>query len=299
MIRFFCVAIFWLLGASVAGAQAKFMAYRITGKATYSLQKKQHSLKIGKTIPETATIHVPEGSSVMLICEQASKPVTLTRGDHKLISYRDHCNAADESITSNYLKYVWWQMTNPGSSPGDEKNRNGSTSGAVSRGCPGVDFLVPDTLNYYKADIVLQWKVFSPESRAEFVLYEDDNSPVPVLILPMKNEFLHLDSLKKFIKPGTPFYWNINLDGNQVCDRRLVQVWEQDNFSEMTESLRSHLVNGVDEAEQNYQMGFLLEQDGFLGEAYQYYKAAAKMKPGDDRYKRTEKRFKLLFLEED
>jgi hypothetical protein len=299
MMRIFCIAILSLLGTSGALAQAKFMAYRITGKATYSVQKKHQTLKVGKTIPETATVHVPEGSSVMLICEQASKPVTLSKGDHQLTSYRDHCNATEQSITSNYLKYVWWQMTNPTSSANDEKNRNGSTSGAVSRGCPGVEFLVRDTLNYYKADILLQWEVFSPGSRAEFMLYQDASAPVPLLVLPMKVGFLKLDSLRDYIQPGSPYYWTINLDGNQVCDRMLIQAWDEENFNEMLDSLRTSLIPGVDDAERNYQMGYLLEQAGFTGEAYGHYKAAAKAKPGDDRYKRTVKRFKLLYLEED
>ncbi len=280
-------------------AQNKFMAYQITGKVTYTLQNRQQTLKIGKVIPESATLQVGNNSSVILICEQASAPITFQKGTYKLTSYRNGCDPLSQSVTSNYFKYVWWQMTNPKGSAEDEKRMNMRNAGAVSRGCPGIDFLVPDTLNYYMEDILLRWKVYSPDVNREFVLYQDANSVIPVLVLPVRDNELHLDSLKKWMSPGTPYFWNITLDKNEVCPRKLIQYWDEENFREFMDSTSSQLIPGIEAAEQNYLTGFILEQNEFTGEAYKHYKLARKAKPGEARYKRTVSRFRKLFNEED
>ena len=295
----FIMTLFCLLCALEAPAQTKFLAYKVNGKASYVLKNRPYALKAGKTIPETATVIVPQGSSVLMICEQASKAFTLSKGSHKLLNYRNSCDADDQSITANYLKYVWWQMTHPNSSTGDEKARNKSTSGAVSRGCPGVDFFVADTINYYRENFILSWRVFAPGSRADFMLYESANSPAPLLSLPMKEDHIFLDSIRNWLQPGQRYYWTINLDGNQVCDRKTIQVWETGNFEETLGEYQESLIQDMDEAEKTYQMGFILEQNGFLGEAYVFYKKALELAPGSDRYKRTVKRFRQDFLEED
>jgi hypothetical protein len=300
MKRKFLIGLFvFCLGILQAPAQTKFLTYKVNGKASYVLKNRQYALKAGKALPESATVMVPEGSSVLMICEQASKPLTLSKGSHRLANYRNSCDASDQSITANYLKYVWWQMTNPNSSTSDEKARNKSTSGAVSRGCPGLEFFVADTVNFFRENFILTWQVFAPDSRADFMLYEDAGSPIPLLSLPMKQGYLFLDSIKKWLQPGNRYYWTINLDGNQVCDRKLIQVWESENFEETLAEYQKALLPEMDEAERDYQMGFMLEQNGFTGEAYSYYKKAYEAKTGEERYKRTIKRFREDFLEED
>ncbi len=296
---FFIVILLLYLGALSTRAQTKFLAYKVNGKATYALKNRQYALKAGKTLPESATVIVPEGASVLMICEQASKPLTLSKGSHRLVNYRNGCDANDQSITANYLKYVWWQMTNPNSTTKDEKARNKSTSGAVSRGCPGVDFFVADTVNYYRENFILSWKVYAPGSRADFMLYESAGSPIPLLSLPMKQGYLFLDSIKIWLDPGNGYYWTINLDGHQVCERKLIQVWEAENFEETLAEFQKALITETDEAENNYQMGFILEQNGFMGEAYSYYKKAYEARPDDERFKKTIKRFREDLLEED
>jgi hypothetical protein len=289
-----------LFGGLVSLGQNKFLAYSVTGKVYYSLKgKKKSSLRIGKVIPETALVTVETGAKLVLVCEQASAPVTLSKGEYRLTSFRSSCDPQTQSATSNYLKYVWWQMTNPKGTTEEEKNRSRNSAGAVSRGCPGVEFNVPDTLNYYKEDILLSWKVFAPGSRAEFALYQDGASPIPLLVLSPRNEELHLDSLRNWLEPGHPYYWTILLDGNQVCERKLLQVWEQENFEEHVAELEKQLIVDVSEAERAYQMGFLLEQEGFFGEAYQYYRQAGKAAKDNERYKRTLDRFRKLYREED
>lgn len=293
------IAILLLSLPGYLSAQKKFIAYQVTGKVSYTIKNNKHSLKIGKVIPETATVQVGDNSTVLLICEQASKPITLYAGTYKLSVFNGNCDVADQSVTAKYLEYVWWQMTNPRGSAADEKNKNTRSAGAVSRGCPGIDFLVPDTLNYYKEDILLRWKVYTPGARKEFMLYMDENSLAPLLVLPVKDDELHLDSLKKWITPGVPFYWNISLDGNEVCPRKLVQVWDDENFREFMDSASMKLIPGIQEAEKDYLLGYMLEQDLFTGEAYKFYKKAKKTKPGDDRYQRTVARFKQLYKEEE
>jgi hypothetical protein len=281
---------------SMVQAQQNFLVYRVTGSVTYNTPRTQGRLKIGKLIPETATVDVMNESRVMLICEGASSPIILEKGTYRMVTYKSRCTTMDRSITANYLNYVWWQLTNPKSSAEDERKKNMTGPGAVSRGCPGIDFYVPDTINYYQAGLPLRWKVYTP-ARKEFSVYQYADSPVPLYSFTPARDELPLDSLKKIFEPGTAYYWNIRLDGNEICPRKLIQVWDAGDYRELLENTTEKIFEGVDEAEKNYIIGYQMEKNLFPGEAYQYYKKAYELNKKDKRYKRTVVRFRKQFGE--
>lgn len=281
----------WIMGMNLqVTAQGRFLAYRVSGTVTYEQQGKTGSLKIGKVLPASAEVTVGPNSSLVMICEEASKPMSFGPGRYMLGAFSAFCNPDDQSITASYLKYVWWQMTHPSRSQEDERKRNASAAGAVSRGCPGVDFLVGDTLNYYRENLVLRWKVHAPASRSEFALFSDARSPVALAKLKVKGGRIRTDSLENFLQPGVPLYWTVLLDGNEVCERRLVQVWDENNFREWFKTVENSLLPGGGEAEKNYQLGYIMEINHFPGEALRFYREALRREPKEKRYRLTVKR---------
>jgi hypothetical protein len=276
-------------------AQPRFLAYKVNGSVTYTHKGKTQALKIGKIIPASAQVNVGTKSSLVMICEEASKPISFGPGQFVLGGFAGFCNPDDQSITASYLKYVWWQMTHPGRSQEEERKRNASAAGAVSRGCPGVDFLVPDTLNYFQADILLRWKIFASTRHRELALYSGSNTPVPLARIPVTSSFIHMDSLGDYIEPGMPLFWTILLEGNEVCERRLVQVWDSTNYNDWMSGLSASILPGSSEAEINYQKGYMMETNRFPGEAYRFYREALRLAPNEKRYRLTVKRFEKMY----
>jgi hypothetical protein len=215
----------------------------------------------------------------MLICNTSYTSIVLQEGTHHLDKITASCSKPDNSLTANYLNYVWWQFTHPKASAEEERKQNMTGPGAVSRGCPGISFLTPDTLKFYRENITLRWKVIVPSSRREFVLYSQENSPVAYLKRGVRNHF-RLDSLAGKLETSMQYYWTLHLDGNETCPRQLIQVWGKEDFESLSDSLRKNIPPGLSMAEENYMMGFYMERSLFYGEAYRFYQLAAAAEPG-------------------
>jgi hypothetical protein len=270
-------------------AQPKFMAYTIQGKVTYIENKKEHQLKVGKVLDEKKTVKINKGGSLTLICESSSSTVVLQEGEHHLARIAGSCNTKNSSLTGKYLEYVWWQMTRTGDAP-----QTYNVKGAVTRGCRGLDLFTPDTINYYVEPMVLSWKTKITDKR--FVLYIGEKGAIPYLETPLtKNDFLVLDSVSGKLERSTTYSWTIRLNGKEECQRQFIQVWSTEDFSELEKELRQSIAPGSNAAEQDFMMGFLLESNYFLGEAWKYYKKAAQAEPANHLYKSTEERFKKIF----
>ena len=276
-------------------AQEKFLTYKVKGKVSYQDAGKQTTVKIGKVLPATASVKVEKNSSIMIVCENSSVPIVLQEGTHALKKQLTLCKNEAPTITANYLHYVWWQFTNPKSTSEDEHRKNITSPGAVTRGCPGIDFLSPDTLNYYSENLVLRWKVHSSYKKKRLLIYQFEKSAVPLYSIDLKHDYFILEKQNLKLEGSTNYYWTIELDGEEPCERKLIQVWEKKDFDEMLDENRRLGIAGVDQAESDYFLGYVLEQKLFHGEAYHYYKMASSGNPKDKRYKRTLIRFRKYF----
>ena len=122
-----------LLCCAAVRAQNEFLVYTLKGNVTISENKTTAKAKIGKLLDPSAQITVPADGAVTLICNQASL-ITLKAGKHQLADLAGQCKPSDQSVSSNYLKFVWSQLTTKEGIP--EKNRKYfmGNVGAVSRG---------------------------------------------------------------------------------------------------------------------------------------------------------------------
>ena len=289
--KYLSILIFLFI-SSLISAQDNFLAYRVTGKVTYLDKGNQVVLKVGKILDNTASVKVGRNASLLLICGNTSVPVQLQEGTHVLGKLASSCHSTQQSLTYNYFNYVWWQLTHPKASVEEERKKNSNWPGAVSRGCQGIEFLVPDTLGFYRENIILKWKINVPFKSLEFVMYEYADSPVPLLKIPITTGYLHLESFKDKLEISTEYFWTLSLDGKENCPRKLLQVWSSGDFTILTDSINTGKHSGLDEAERDYMMGWMYEQNHLVGEASRHYKLAEAAAPGNSRYKKTVKRLR-------
>jgi hypothetical protein len=79
-------------------------------------------------------------------------------------------------------------------------------------------------------------------------------------------------------------YWNLIINGNEMCARKLVKFFKVADFFAFETELTTALSMIANEAERSYATGFLLEVNHFLAEAKLYYQKAAALDPGNTNY---------------
>jgi len=188
-------------------AQNSFLIYTIKGNVSVIEDNVTTKAKIGRLLPETAQVIVASGGVISLICNQANL-ITLNNGKVSLSTLGEQCKLTDQSVNSNYLKYVWSQLTTKPGSP--EKNRKQfmTNVGAVSRGVNNV-WIDPrlDTVKYVSGSFPLSWKSFAEAEEFEFSLYTTPDVSKPVNTMTTKNRYVDAKSVAAKIKPTNTAYW--------------------------------------------------------------------------------------------
>src|SRR5688572_30842462 len=118
-IVFLAVLSSWI---AVSSAQTNsFLIYSMKGNITAVENKAEARVKIGKVLNSNASLKVPAGGSVTLICNEIAMFTLKKAGNYNLTQLGDSCKVQNSSISANYLKYVWSQMTKTTAAPGSNR----------------------------------------------------------------------------------------------------------------------------------------------------------------------------------
>ena len=118
--KFLTLLLSGLVFSSLSYSQNSFLIYTVKGNVSVIENNVTTKAKIGRLLPESAQVVIAPGAVVSLICNQANL-INLNKGKVSLSTLSEQCKTTEGSATSNYLKYVWSQLTAHPGSP--EKNR--------------------------------------------------------------------------------------------------------------------------------------------------------------------------------
>src|SRR5213075_2337091 len=107
-----------------------FLLYSFKGKVTIVDNKVETPAKIGKILTPTSTLKLSSGAAVTLICNEAAMFTINKSGNFPMAAFGDSCHVNSSSFSSNYVKYVWAQLTSHESSPGSNRKAYMNTVGA-------------------------------------------------------------------------------------------------------------------------------------------------------------------------
>ena len=272
-------------------AQNSFLIYTVKGNVSVIENNVTTKAKVGRQLPETAQVVLAPGSVISLICNQASL-INLNKGKVSLSSLSEQCKSTEGSATSNYLKYVWSQLTTHPGTP--EKNRKlfMTNVGAVSRGVNNV-WIDPrlDTVKYVSGSFPLSWKSYAEAEEFEFFIYDKPESN-PVATLSTKNRFVDAKTLAAKMKPSTVTYWTAAVKGEQNPEIKVFEYVPSDVYKTTLASFEKSGPEFETEAAKAFRIAFLLEQAHYLADAYTYYKKATTLEPALPVYKSTLESFK-------
>jgi hypothetical protein len=175
--------------------------------------------KVGRVLPESAQVIVPAGSVLTLICNQASL-ITLNKGT-VLSALNAQCSTSKQSVSSNYLRFVWNQLTNKPGTP--EKNRKlfMTNEGSVSRGINNV-WIDPrlDTIKYVAGNFPLSWKSFAEAESFNFSIFTEPQQGTKVYSTNTKNRSIDVKQFAGKLEKGVTYYWTASVEGEEGVDRK-------------------------------------------------------------------------------
>jgi len=282
LILFFSLAV-------LTSAQNQFLLYSFKGNVSVVESNVESKAKAGKPLNNTATVKVAAGGTVTLICNEAAMFTISKAGIYPLANFGDSCKISSNSVSANYVKYVWAQMTKSSGSPGSNRKAYMNTVGAVSRGEINnvwVDSRL-DTVNYCGGEFPLSWKSYAEAKEFDFFLFKPDNIAEPFYSTTVTKLKIPIPSFTARMKPGNTYYWIAAVKGEENEERKVLNYVTKETFNAVLDNIKKQGAEFEAPAEQAYRIAFMLEDAHYLSEAYQYYSKAATLDSANVLYRST------------
>jgi hypothetical protein len=288
---FLALVVLWVSAASAQ--DNRFLLYSFKGNVSVIENKVESKAKIGKPLTGSSTLKLPAGSMATIICDEAAM-FTLTRpGTYLLSKLADSCSTHTGSVSSNYVKYVWNQMTNTTGSPGSNRKAFMNTVGAVSRKINNI-WVDPrlDTVNYVEGEFPLSWKSYAEAKEFDFFVFSSANTTDPVFKTSTTKLKVPIKSFASKLKTGNTYQWTAAIKGEENDDMQVLNYVTKDVYESLLKDLKSQGPAGETSADQAYRIAFFLEDAHYLAGAYENYTKAATLDPTNVLYRSTLMSFK-------
>ncbi len=275
-------------------SQNSFMIYSFKGTVNCTDNGTTGPAKIGKMLSNTASLVVGSGGAVTLICNQAATFTIGKSGNYSMSRYNDSCKVKANSVSANYVKYFWNQMTaKDEGTPGSNRKAFMNTVGAVSRSVNDIwiDTRL-DTINYVSGDFPLRWKSYSEAKEFTFMLYNSTDITTPAFSSNLLKQKINISDFKKLMTPGKSYYWTASVKGGENDELKVINYVSHETLDNLVSSLKSRSGGYEAPAEQAYRLGFMLEDAHYLAEAYQYYQQASSLDTSNVLFRSTLMSFK-------
>jgi len=277
---------FLFLTSAILAQDNMFVVYSLKGNVTAVDNKVESKAKIGTILNNASVLKIPSGSFATLICNETSMFTLSKSGNYTLSNLKDSCIVKKSSLSSNYMKYIWSELTKSKGSP--EKNRKAymANVGAVSRSINNI-WIDPklDTVNYVSGTIPLSWKSYTDAEKFEFKLYTQPSGGNAIFSKLTDKKHVPVSELLKIIQPGKVYYWTAMVKDETNDDRKYLHYWPKEEYINFYNSIKKPEGANETEAEMNFRLGFVLEEAHFLAEAYQHYQKATQLAPAIPLYR--------------
>lgn len=296
-IIFCCLMVFVVFQTNAQQQTAALVVYATTGKAEAKQDGKIKKLTKGMVIKSSATITTSKGDDVMFICSNYNIVRIKQPGSYAVTALINKCAKPSGSVTTAYLQYVWEEFTHKHEKVTDNHKKYMRTTGAVGRGCQGIDINPgTDTLNYFSGQWTLAWTTADGVNVKGFALYDDLYNGRKIADTAISGYRYNIATLLKKVKTPGDYYLLTVVDAKVSCERQYIRVYDKAEFNEVLINLKKQVV-ATDKAESFFMLGFLLEHENFYAEALQYYKKAILAAPKNNFYKTRYNLFKSTFYQ--
>lgn len=293
LIHFFAAT---CLSFALTAQENMFVIYSVKGNVSVVENKVETKAKIGTIVNGNSSIKIAAASFATVLCNETRMFSLNKAGSYTTASLKDSCKINTNSVSANYMKYIWSEMTKSKGTP--EKNRKAymSNVGASRRGEINNVWVDPrlDSVNYVSGSIPLSWKCFVDTEEFEFRLYDETATKV-ILSKIVKKKHVDISELLKLMQPGKIYHWNATVKGEPENEaRHYLRYVPKEQYQSFLNSIKKPDAAESD-AEMNFRLGFILEENHYIVEAYNYYLKATQIDATNAFYRSTFMSFKKDF----
>jgi hypothetical protein len=280
------VILFLFTTSAAFAAPPDYIVYFVKGKVVKT-GAKPTIVKKGDQLLNTDQITLAGKAQVVLITKEYVTVQLQKTGTIKLNTLTT--SAAQTSLTSGYFRYIWSEFTSHHDAPEKNPMHYMKNKGAVSRGMPKVQTAIDvDTIYYSRGHLPVYWKsewdsfyvnVYNDAYEGK-LLYKEKLSSDLVLI----NEVV-----SKLQSPGI-YYWQVTNKDGWGDDRNYLQLLDPADYRQRVDALLKNSI-ATTPAETAYLKGYILEENHFQAEAFQYYQKAFQLAPQNSLYQKSQNRF--------
>ena len=280
--------------AVAANTQNNYLLYSFKGNVMVVENNVETKAKVGKSLTNNATLKIPAGAAATIICNEAAMFTISKPGSFALKNMGDSCKVGSNSLSANYVKYVWAQMTKSSGAPGSNRKAYMNNVGAVTRSINNI-WVDPrlDTVNYSAGEgFPLSWKSYAEAKEFEFFLYSSDNITQPIFKTNVTKLKIPIADFIRKLKPGNTYFWTAAIKGEENEELKMFNYVTKETYAAIESEMKAQGAAFEGPAEQAYRLAFMLEDAHYLAEAYQYYVKAATLDPANALYRATLMSFK-------
>jgi hypothetical protein len=206
--------VFIAFGLCLLAQNNMYVVYSMKGNVSVVENKTETKVKIGTILGDESTLKIASGSFATLICNESRMFSINKAGNYNMAKFKDSCKTSNSSVSANYVKYIWNELTKSKGSP--EKNRKAymSNVGAVSRGVNNI-WVDPrlDTVYYVSGTIPLSWKSYADAEKFEFRLFDKEDAEKEIFSKSTEKKHVDISSLLEVIQPGGSYWWTAMIKG--------------------------------------------------------------------------------------
>lgn len=287
-INYFCFIL--LLSFAASAQENMFVIYSMKGNVSIVNNKVESKARIGTLLNENSVIKVATGSFATIICNETRLFTLNKAGNYSTSSLKDSCKEGHNSVSANYVKYIWSEFTKAHGTP--EKNRTSymANVGAVSRSINNV-WIDPklDSLNYVSGTVPLSWKSYTDAVDFEFKLYDATNNLLFSKLT--KKKHIDISEILTKIQPGKFYHWSAMIKGEENEERKYLNYVTKEKYAEYFNSIKDSPAP-ESESEKEFRLGFLLEEAHYIAEAHSHYLKATQLAPENTLYRSVFMSFK-------
>ncbi len=281
--------------AAMASAQNEYLLYSFKGNVSVVENKVESKAKVGRVLKDAASIKLAAGGTVTLICNEVAMFSISKAGTYPIAQFKDSCKVSNSSVSANYVKYVWAQMTKSTGSAGSNRKMYMNTVGAVSRDVNNI-WIDPrlDTVNYsgIPGAFPLSWKSYTDAKEFNFWLYNSSEGEATSYKSTEEKLKIPITKFSNKLTVGKTYYWTAAAKGEENPTRKVFNYVSKETYDAVVANLKTTVGAFENEAELSFRLAFLLEDSHYLAEAYQYYTKAATLAPDVPLYRNTLMSFK-------
>jgi hypothetical protein len=235
-----------------------------------------------------STIKTQRDAKLTMVCKEG-RPISLTReGSFPVELWKDSCNTSHASVSTKYFQYIWDQLYGRSDDYKRDHPEGYSTiSEAPVRGNDEKEILITgslDTVNYASDHFRVSWSASFDHSGPYIFVVKNTKTKKQVYLDSNKMNTRSLYLLKKYMKPGNSYSWTVSCRETGPVEGGVINYVPVKTVSQHILRLRKATTVPEEMAAQYFRIGYMLQQDHYLADAYTYFRKAALTDPSTPFY---------------